>query len=319
MSWKMRQNQRKLASLEQSKANYTRAAGMLVAQHQISRQASLSPQGSQGQQNQLTQEPAANRSPAGSPKGQGGSQLEQGLVPNSDALSTFLKAGEVYDIKHAGKDTESHLTSNLTPYESHDAGMGFEGWYGNGQNDYGDGQSHFGRVDKVRNSSICGSNWAPNEEAEVYTSGWYAQGKGGGFSVPSINPGMRKLGSQHCLNDANTNHHTKSSVTFDGYGNNERNNPAIPANVGSPTNRKRLVERKKSLSVDTSSPYETSNDYMSNYLADHTHVRVSKFSSSPKDTRGANFCRPLEKQVAKPNAPPWAKMENGKVLASDYE
>jgi len=293
ISWRMRQNQRKLASLEQQKANYTRAHGMLVAKRQSAKASSPKSVHNRSKKKIIT---------ANSPT-QAASQLNPSLVPNNDSLSTFIEAGQ------HGKDTGSHLNHDLTPEEKYDAGIGFEGWYGNGQNDYQGDMSHFGRD---RKSSICGSNWAPNEEAEVFVSGWYDGGKI--FGVPAINPGMRKLGSNLCINESKTKHHLHSSVSFNDYGTAKIDD--IPSNPYSPT-RIRSVSRK-SLSIDTASPYDTSYTEMSSPLVDHKHVRVTRHEASPKGNN-LNFCRSPEKQISKPDAPPWFKVQNGMVLASDYE
>jgi hypothetical protein len=110
----------------------------------------------------------------GSPKARSGSQLKQSLVPNDDALSTFIEAGQVYGFRHTDKDTESHMDSRLVPMEEYDAGIGFEGWFTNGQNNY---------IKPNHQSHIDPHNGVPNTDADTWQEGWVGV-RGGQFSLP---------------------------------------------------------------------------------------------------------------------------------------
>jgi hypothetical protein len=113
---------------------------------------------------------------AGSPCGK--SQLNKNMVPNDDALSSFIEAGQVYGLKHTDKDTESHVDSNLVPLAEFDAGIGFEGWFTNGQNNY---------IKPNHQSHIDPHNGAPLDDAETWQEGWCGGRGGSQFALPVRN------------------------------------------------------------------------------------------------------------------------------------
>jgi len=116
----------------------------------------------------------------GSPKGKlkAKSQLKSSLVPNDDALSSFIEAGQVYGFRHVDKDTESHINSSLIPLEEFDAGIGFEGWYTNGENNY---------IKPNHQSHIDPANGVPDDDADTWNEGWCG-GRGSNlFSLPVRN------------------------------------------------------------------------------------------------------------------------------------
>jgi len=101
------------------------------------------------------------------------SQLESNLVPNNEAQSTSIEPGAMYGLAHTHKDTESHIGPNLVPHEAFDAGIGFEGWYTNGEHQY------IRPVDQI--DLHCGG---ANDAASVWTEGWYNGQRGSYFTLP---------------------------------------------------------------------------------------------------------------------------------------
>lgn len=113
---------------------------------------------------------------ANSPSGK--SQLNKNMVPNDDALSSFIEAGQVYGLRHTDKDTESHINNTLVPLAEFDAGIGFEGWFTNGQNNY---------IKPNHQSHIDPHNGAPLDDAETWNEGWCGGRGGANFSLPVQN------------------------------------------------------------------------------------------------------------------------------------
>jgi len=113
------------------------------------------------------------------------SQLNTNLVPNNEAQSTLIKPGAVYTLAHTHKDTESHIGQNLVPHEEFDAGIGFEGWYTNGEHQY---IRPVNQIDLHRG--------AADDEASVWTEGWYNGGRGSSFALP-VRHICRSTGMQH--------------------------------------------------------------------------------------------------------------------------
>lgn len=106
------------------------------------------------------------------------SQLNTNMVPNEDALSSFIEAGQVYGLRHTDKDTESHIDNTLVPYEEFDAKIGFEGWFTNGQNNY---------IKPNHQSHIDPHNGAPLDDAETWNEGWCGGRGGSQFALPVRN------------------------------------------------------------------------------------------------------------------------------------
>lgn len=273
MNYAQIQNQRKLESLAQLRENYGRAQGMLQKKLSVD---ARSPSSS-------FPADALVKTNRRSPK----SQLTANMVPGPDSLSNFIEAGQVYAIKHAGKDTESHLQADLTPMEGHDLGSGFDGWYGNGES-----EAAKANWAKANYSSIT-TSMCPAEEANTWQSGWYSGGAQ--FETPLHAPRIRGHDPANHI----TPHHTKSQVTFNNYGESKDQ-------ASTPT-RRRSVARKKSLAVDVNEPpwstaYTNFCSPSSQGLSQEPFVKVR----SPKDS-AKNFCSPPHKQKLSPTAPPWMK------------
>jgi len=125
-------------------------------------------------------------------KGGGGehavkSQLEPNLVPHKEALSTLIEAGAIYGLQHTHKDTESHIGKDLVPQAEYDAGIGFEGWYSNGDNGKNMRPNHQSHIDP--------HNGAVNDDAAVWTEGWYNGQRGSCFALP-VKHNRRSTGMQ---------------------------------------------------------------------------------------------------------------------------
>jgi len=136
----------------------------------------------------MVPKPSKGSTSAGSPQN---SQLKANMVPNEDALSNFIEAGQVYGLRHTEKDTETHINNTMVPHKEYDAGIGFEGWYSNGQNSYIK-PNHQSHIDP-HNGGV------PLDDAETWQEGWCV-GRGGGFSLPVKNnrraSGMQRATSQ---------------------------------------------------------------------------------------------------------------------------
>lgn len=209
------------------------------------------------------------------------SQLEPNMVPHKEALSTLIEAGAVYGLSHTTKDTESHIGPDLVPQAEYDAGIGFEGWYTNGDNGTAIRPNHQSHIDP--------HSGAVNDDAAVWTEGWYNGQRGSCFALP-VKHNRRSTGVQ------------RVEPTFDSPPIMMRDNIAFK-----PPPRNRAVQRKS----PTGAEVQEDSQWTTSYDTQFSPMNERKFGQGkskgkPKKKKKNQFTWKRREREAPRGQAPWA-------------